>query len=126
MRSAALIFCFKYNNFLPAFENSIFPLKIMSITTLEKIKNQRDEIYNLANQYGVFNIRIFGSTVRNEDGKDSDIDFLASINKNTSLFKIIKLENILSKIFNKKVQILSDKAVNKNLRHKIFSEASPI
>ena len=45
-------------------------------TTLEYLRaEKRDEILALAQQYGIKDVRVFGSVVREEDTEDSDIDF---------------------------------------------------
>ena len=49
-------------------------------TTLEYLQNEkREEIFNLATQYGIESVRVFGSVVRGEDQPDSDIDFLITL-----------------------------------------------
>jgi predicted nucleotidyltransferase len=40
-----------------------------SLTTLEKIRSQREEIYAIADKYGISDIRVFGSVARGEDKK---------------------------------------------------------
>ena len=42
----------------------------------ELLQSKREEIVDLANQHGAYNIRIFGSVARGEANKNSDIDFL--------------------------------------------------
>jgi predicted nucleotidyltransferase len=41
----------------------------------------RSKILEIANKYKAENIRIFGSTVRGENTKDSDVDFLVHFKK---------------------------------------------
>ncbi|AUC62460.1 toxin-antitoxin system toxin component (plasmid) [Cyanobacterium sp. HL-69] len=41
----------------------------------ELLQEKREEILDLADQHGAFNVRVFGSVVRGEDTPDSDIDF---------------------------------------------------
>ena len=90
---------------------------------LEELKSKRKEILKIAAKYGVSNIRVFGSVARGEEKKKSNIDFLATIDKGISLFKLVKLESLLTKYLGKKIQIISDKAVNKHLQRRIFAEA---
>ena len=90
---------------------------------LSQLRKRKKEILSIAAQYGVSNIRVFGSVVRGEEREDSDIDLLVTTDSNVSLFRLIKLELLLSEIFGKKTQIISDKAVNKHLKEIIFKEA---
>lgn len=90
---------------------------------LERLKNKRNLILETASKYGVSNIRVFGSVARGEEKKDSDIDLLAKISKKSSLFQLVKLELELSKIFGKKIQIVSDRAINRHLKEYILKES---
>ncbi len=90
--------------------------------TLELLQKNRKKIYEIAAKHGVSNIRVFGSVARGEETKASDIDLLAEIGTKTSLMTLVKLEKSLEKEAGRKVQIISDKAVNKHLKKQIFSE----
>lgn len=46
--------------------------------TLEALRERRDEIMQLMNQYGAYNVRVFGSVARGEAGPDSDIDLFVN------------------------------------------------
>jgi len=87
--------------------------------TLEFLQKNREKIYEIAAKHGVSNIRVFGSVARGEETKNSDVDLLAAISSKTTL---VKLEQSLKKTTGRKVQIISDKAVNKHLKNQIFSE----
>ena len=91
--------------------------------TLEFLRQNREKIYEIAEKYGVSNIRVFGSVARGEDKKGSDVDLLASIGKKTSLMNLVRLEKFLEKETGKKVQIISDKAVNKHIKKQVFLES---
>jgi predicted nucleotidyltransferase len=93
---------------------------------LDELRQKHEEIYAIANKYGVSNIRVFGSVARGEERKDSDIDLLATLNSGVSLFGLVKLEMILAKNLGKKIQIISDKAINKHLKERVLKEAVSI
>jgi uncharacterized protein len=90
--------------------------------TLQLLQKNREKIYAIAAKHGVSNIRVFGSVARGEDTKKSDIDLLAKVADNISLMTLVKLEKSLEKEAGRKVQIISDNAVNKHLKKQIFSE----
>ena len=48
-------------------------------TGMELLKSKRAELMKIADKYGVKNIRVFGSVARGEEGDDSDIDLLVSL-----------------------------------------------
>ena len=90
--------------------------------TLELLQKNRKKIYEIAAKHGVSNIRVFGSVARGEETKNSDVDLLVAISTKTSLMTVVRLEQSLEKEAGRKVQIISDKAVNKHLKEQIFSE----
>lgn len=90
--------------------------------TLQLLQKNREKIYEIAEKYGVSNIRVFGSVARGEETKNSDVDLLAALDKKTSLMALIRLEKSLEKETGRKVQIISDKAVNRHIKKQIFSE----
>jgi uncharacterized protein len=47
--------------------------------TLDELRARRDEIYAIADKYGVSNVRVFGSVARGEADDDSDLDLLIDI-----------------------------------------------
>lgn len=91
---------------------------------LEELKSKRTKILEIAAKHGVSNVRVFGSVARNEENEESDIDFLVTISPNVSLFSLVKLEISLKESLGRKVQIISDRAVNRHLKDKVFREAT--
>ena len=47
--------------------------------TLELLQKNRKKIYEIAEKYGVSNIRVFGSVARGEDTKKSNVDLLVEV-----------------------------------------------
>jgi len=62
----------------------------------------------LAEQYNVATLEVFGSFVRHEQRKDSDLDILVTFNKTPSLLKFVNLENHLSDKLGVKVDLVID------------------
>jgi hypothetical protein len=44
--------------------------------TLEELRARREEILALAEKYGAYNVRVFGSVARGEPHAESDVDLL--------------------------------------------------
>lgn len=93
------------------------------MTPLEKIKAHRQEILDIAKKYGASNIRIFGSVARGEAGPDSDYDFLIELEPSRSAFEIGGLLMDLQDLLGAKVDIVTDKGLNKHIREKVLKEA---
>ena len=77
-------------------------------------------------KYKVKSIALFGSYVRNEQKEHSDIDFLVEFGKGVTLFDIVELEDNLSEILKKKVNIVSRRGLNKYIGPYILKEAETI
>ena len=93
------------------------------MTPLEKIKAHRQEILDIAKKYGASNIRIFGSVARGEAGPDSDYDFLIELEPGRSAFEIGGLLMDLQDLLGAKVDIVTDRGLNKHIREKVLKEA---
>ena len=72
---------------------------------------------------GVISIGIFGSTARNEAKDDSDIDVIVKFEKDKINFdNYMDLKFYLEKIFQKKVDVLSDTAIKPYAKEKILQD----
>lgn len=76
----------------------------------------------LREKYGVREIGIFGSYVRKENRKNSDIDILVQIEKPMGFFKFIKLERYLSELLGTKVDLVTKKALKPYIGQRILAE----
>ena len=91
-----------------------------SIREIQKILiNHKQE---LREKYGVREIGIFGSYIRNENRKDSDIDILVEIEKPMGFFKFIRLERYLSELLGAKVDLVTKKALKPHIGQRILAE----
>ena len=80
----------------------------------------------LADRYGVAVVGAFGSYVRGEQGRESDIDLLAEILRPISLLELVGAEIYLSEILGAKVDLVPKRDVREELRESIFAEAVAI
>lgn len=95
--------------------------------TLEKImKILRKHQKEIQERFYVKEIKLFGSFVRGEQKKTSDIDVLVDFDKPVSLLHIIALENFLSDILGRKVDVIPKKNIRKELKDSILKEAIPL
>ena len=92
--------------------------------TVEQIKNtlaaHREE---LRERFKVAEIGIFGSYVRKEQKRKSDVDILVDFYETIDLFTFVELENYLSEILGVKVDLVMKDALKPRLKERILSEA---
>lgn len=97
--------------------------------TLAEIKRilQAQKPY-LAEKYGVVEIGVFGSYVRDEQQPDSDIDILIELERppRISLIGLVELEHYLSDILGTKVDIAIKKNLRKRIGKRILNEVVPV
>lgn len=88
--------------------------------SLQRFAQLRNEILPVLEPYGVKRIALFGSVVRGEATKKSDIDILVDFEeprrKPLGLFKWGELEEELGKRLGQKVDLVSNAALNKHIR----------
>lgn len=73
-------------------------------------------------KYGVKEIGIFGSFVRGEQKRQSDIDILVEYSELPDVFLLIDLEDYLRKILKKKVDLVRKGAIRPELKEIISKE----
>ncbi len=88
---------------------------------LKKIKPQ---IVRILRKYGVVRAGVFGSYARGEQNAKSDIDLLIKIRPHLkfSLLDLVGAEQELEKTLKKKVDLLTYKGINPNLKERILRE----
>ena len=67
-------------------------------------------------KYGIQSAAIFGSVARGEERPDSDIDILVRLGERMGVYKFIGLQFELENTLGKKVDLISDKAINKYVK----------
>jgi len=76
----------------------------------------------IKDKYHVKNMGIFGSVARGEQNEKSDVDILVEFSSPIGMFDFIRLENFLSKILGKKVDLVSKNAIKSIIKNDILSE----
>ena len=82
----------------------------------------------LAERYGVVEIGVFGSFVRDEQHADSDIDVLVDLGEipRIDLFDLVNLERYLSDLLGGKVDIAIRSSLRKRIGQRILNEVVPV
>jgi hypothetical protein len=76
----------------------------------------------LEKKFKVKEIGIFGSYIKGEERKRSDIDILVEFKSSIGLFEFIKLENYLRELTGIKVDLVSKKALKPHIGEQILKE----
>jgi len=80
----------------------------------------------LEEKYGVKNLEIFGSYIRGEQKKGSDLDILVEFSKTIDLFKYIELEEFMSKKLGVKVDLVMKDTLKPRIKERVLKEAIPV
>jgi predicted nucleotidyltransferase len=92
--------------------------------TFESLKDTLAEHkQELRDRFKVEEIGIFGSYVRSEQKKKSDLDVLVGFSETIDLFTFVELENYLSDILGVKVDLVMKDSLKPRLKDRILNEA---
>jgi len=83
------------------------------------IKDHKAEIEK---DFNVKEIGVFGSYIRGDERSDSDVDILVDFEKPIDLFRFLDLEEMLSQLCNKKVDLVSKKSLKPYIGEQILKE----
>ena len=95
-------------------------MKVKRREEIERILREHKE--ELREKYGVREIGLFGSYVRGEQHKRSDVDILVEFEVVPGLLKFIELENYLSRLLGVRADLVRRASIREELRERILSE----
>lgn len=90
------------------------------------LQRNRRAILRVTGAAGARNVRVFGSVARGDDRADSDIDLLADLPSDVTLFDLSRLESAVSEIVGAKIDFVPAAGLRPNLRDKALAEAVPL
>ncbi|MBF0487756.1 MAG: nucleotidyltransferase family protein [Nitrospirae bacterium] len=94
------------------------------------MKKSLDEIKDILNRhsgelrekYKITQLGIFGSYVRGEQRINSDVDILVEIGEPVGLLRFVHIENMMSKLLQTKVDLVSKGGIRPELKERIINE----
>jgi len=92
----------------------------------ELLKSKRQEILAIAARHGAHNVRVFGSVARGEDRPESDLDILVEMEPGRSLMDHVALMQDLEDLLQRKVDVVSERALHWYIRDRVLAEATPL
>jgi hypothetical protein len=90
------------------------------------LTDKRDDVLRIAAKHGAFNVRVFGSVARGEATPDSDIDLLIEKGPTTTPWFPAGLVLELEESLGRRVDVVTEKALNPHLRDRVLREAVPL
>ncbi|MBI2630069.1 nucleotidyltransferase domain-containing protein [Candidatus Pacearchaeota archaeon] len=89
---------------------------------MKKITELKEKILKIFIKSGVRKAGIFGSYIRGEQKKDSDIDLLIETPADFSLLDFVGLKLELEKTLNLKVDLVDYRTIKERLKERILNE----
>lgn len=86
----------------------------------------RQQTPMLAERYSVETLEVFGSYVRAEQTKDSDLDILVTFREVPSLLTFLAIENYLSDLLGIKVDLVMKDSLKPKIGQQLLREAIPV
>ena len=83
---------------------------------------QKNIIINTIMPFHPVRIGIFGSVARDESTEESDIDILYQLKNAVGLLNIVRMKDLLEEKLNKKVDLVSEKAIHPKLKSHIMKD----
>jgi len=90
------------------------------------LQTLRRHLPQLRERYGVKSLWVFGSYVRGEQERNSDLDILVEFEKAPSLFQFIRLEDELRNLLGVEVDLVMKSALKPRIGERILSEVVPV
>ena len=94
------------------------------------MKQNKNQIKNTLNQYrelfkknyNVEELGVFGSFARGDNTQTSDVDILVRFSQPLGFFKFIELENYLTGLLGRKVDLVTEKALKPAIKRDVLRE----
>jgi len=98
-----------------------------SVATLQEILPRLKSMLPLLREkYHVHTLEVFGSYVRGEEGKESDLDLLVTFDEIPTLFQFVALENFLGDELGVKVDLVMKDSLKPSIGKYILKEAQTV
>lgn len=95
--------------------------KIYTVDEIREILQNNKKYFE--EKYFVDNFLLFGSYAKNCQTINSDIDLLVNFKQPVDMFEFIDLQEYISNLFDKKIDLGTPKSLKKFIRNKILQEA---
>ncbi|MBZ0278891.1 MAG: nucleotidyltransferase domain-containing protein [Anaerolineae bacterium] len=90
--------------------------------TLDDLRARREDILALAERYGAYNVRVFGSVARGDATSDSDIDLLVATRSGVNVFDMVGLWLDLKEMLECEVSLITEGIEDKRFLQRIQAD----
>ena len=90
------------------------------------LKTRREQILEIAQKHGAYNLRVFGSVARGEGTEQSDIDFLVEVGPTHSPWFPAGLVADLEDLLDIPVDVVTTDGLHWYIKEKVLEEARPL
>lgn len=90
------------------------------------LETLRGHMPDLKVRYEVRSLGVFGSYVRGQERKRSDLDLLVEFEQAPSMFRFIELQEYLSELLGVKVDLVMRRALKPGIGQRILAEVVPV
>lgn len=102
------------------------PAQRIARPTMPLLRRRRSELLTVARRHGARNVRVFGSTARDQARANSDIDLLVELEPGRTLLDLVALRRELSAALGRPVDVATDEMLSQPARVQAESEAVPL
>ena len=92
----------------------------------KELKTYRSQILALGEHYHAPNIRVFGSTIREDNTNESDVDFLIDVSPKQSLLDLVAFTRELKELLGCEVDVAQSTVLHPLIRNEVLREAISI
>ena len=94
---------------------------------IEELLNiRREEILEIAQKHGAYNLRVFGSVARGEGNEQSDLDILVEVGPTHSAWFPAGLVADLEDLLGVPVDVVTEDGLHWYIKEKVLEEARPL
>lgn len=92
----------------------------------ELLKTKREQILELCQKHGVYDLRVFGSLARGEESEQSDVDFLVEVGPVHSPWFPAGLVADLEDLLGVPVDVVTQDSLHWYIKDRVLEEARPL
>jgi predicted nucleotidyltransferase len=93
------------------------------MTMRDRVARLRSAILAAAASSGARDVRLFGSVARGEEGDESDVDVVVTLEPGRSLFDLVRLEAQLERLLGRRVDVVTEAGLREPVRSTVLREA---